>query len=168
MSLFALLLLVVYSNNSAVPLPPPKFVSRMLKKSLLSPARPRRLLYPPTLSLPRQPVCPGTRLFPCGVLAALRGSTSSRSFSEVGNAGGAFPFAKTHYKRERPTRSAVRTSSLLRSLRPCMGQGASRRARVGWVRSQAFLSILCGIFLLSQTYRPMKFRRALPSFFAAC
>jgi len=28
------------------------------------------------------------------------------------------------------------------SLRPCLGQGASRRARVGRVRSPAFLSIL--------------------------
>jgi hypothetical protein len=39
--------------------------------------------------------------------------------SEVGNAGGAYPFAKIHSKSERPTRSAVRTSSPLRSLRPC-------------------------------------------------
>jgi hypothetical protein len=33
-------------------------------------------------------------------------------------------------------------ASPLRSLRPCLGQGASRRARVGRVRSLAFLSIL--------------------------
>jgi len=39
--------------------------------------------------------------------------------------------------------------SLLRSLRPCLGKGASRRARVGRVRSLAFLSILRGILLLS-------------------
>ena len=31
-------------------------------------------------------------------------------------------------------------------LRPCLGKGASRRARVGWVRSPAFLSILQGCF----------------------
>ena len=43
----------------------------------------------------------------------------SRSFSEIRNAVGAFPFAKTHCKGERPTRSAVCTSSPLRSLRPC-------------------------------------------------
>jgi len=30
-------------------------------------------------------------------------------------------------------------ASGLHSLRPCLGQGASRRARVGWVRSLAFL-----------------------------
>jgi len=67
-----------------------------------------------------------------GVLASLRGSTLSRSYSEVGNAVGDFPFAKTHCKGERPTQSAVCTSSPLRSLRPC------------WT---AFLSILryCGI-----------------------
>jgi hypothetical protein len=40
----------------------------MLKKSLFSPARPRRLLHPPALRLPRQPLCPGPRLFPCFVL----------------------------------------------------------------------------------------------------
>ena len=44
------------------------------------------------------------------VLASLGGSTLSRSFSEVGNGVGAFPFAKTHCKGERPTRSAVCTS----------------------------------------------------------
>ena len=38
--------------------------NRMLKKPLFSPARPRRLLHPPALRLPRQPLCPGTRLFP--------------------------------------------------------------------------------------------------------
>ena len=43
----------------------------------------------------------------------------SRSYSEIGNAVGAFPFAKTHCKGERPTQSAVCTSSPLRSLRPC-------------------------------------------------
>ena len=31
---------------------------------------------------------------------------------------------------------------LLHSLRPSLGQGASRRARVGWVRRTNFLSIL--------------------------
>ncbi len=77
---------------------------RLLIKSLFSPTQPRRA---------------ETRLSPCGVLAALRGSTSRRSFSEVGNAGGAFPFAKIHSRGERPTRSAVCTSSPLRLLRPC-------------------------------------------------
>jgi hypothetical protein len=50
------------------------------------------------------------------VLASLRDSALSRSFSEVGNAVGAFPFAKTHGKGERPTRSAVCTSSLAASV----------------------------------------------------
>ena len=77
-----------------------------------------------------------------GVLAALRGSTLSKSFSEVRNAVGAFPFAKIHSTGEQPTRSAVCTSSSLRLLRLCMGQGASRRARVGRVRSLAFLNSL--------------------------
>ena len=66
-----------------------------------------------------------------GVLASLRGSTTEESLSDVGITGGAFPFAKIHSKSERPTRSAVRTSSPLRSLRPCVGQSASRRAEVG-------------------------------------
>ena len=36
-----------------------------------------------------------------------------------------------------------------RSLRPCLGQGASWRARVGRVRSLAILSILRAVLLLS-------------------
>jgi len=64
------------------------------------------------------------------VLASLRSSTLKRSFLEVRKAVGAFPFAKTYCEGERPTRSAVRTSSPLRSLRPC------------WT---AFLSILLTI-----------------------
>jgi len=42
-------------------------------------------------------------------------------FSEVGDTGEAYPFAQIYSKGERPTRSAVRTSSPLRSLRPCLG-----------------------------------------------
>ena len=72
------------------------------------------------------------------VLASFKPSTSL----EIRNHRGAFPFAKIHYKGERPTRSAVCTSSAPHSLRPCLGQGASRRARVGRVRSLTFLSIL--------------------------
>src|SRR5688572_4088043 len=94
------------------------------------------------------------------VLASLRASTLSGRFSEVGNAGGAFPFAKTHCEGERPTRSAVCTSSTLRSLRRCPRNGASRRAGVGRVRTVAFLSILRRVFLLSKRYRPFKVRRA--------
>jgi len=37
----------------------------MLKKAAFSPAQSRRLLQPPTLILPRQPLCPGMRLYPC-------------------------------------------------------------------------------------------------------
>ena len=92
------------------------------------------------------------------VLASLKGSTLERAGSKIGMAEGGVPFAKTHYKGERPTRSAVCTSSPLRSLRPCLGQGASRRARVGRVRSLAFLSILRGVLLLFQTSRAVKFR----------
>jgi hypothetical protein len=60
----------------------------MLKKSLVSPAQPRRA---------------ETRIFPCGVLASLRPSTLNWCSSEVGSNVGAFPFAKTHCKGERPT-----------------------------------------------------------------
>src|SRR5437879_253601 len=59
------------------------------------------------------------------VLASFRGSTRSRRFEEGGNTERDFPFAKTQCKGERPTRSAVRTSSPLRSLRPCLRNGAS-------------------------------------------
>jgi hypothetical protein len=36
----------------------------MLKKATFSPTQPRRLLHPPALSLPRQPLRPGTHLNP--------------------------------------------------------------------------------------------------------
>jgi len=49
------------------------------------------------------------------VLASFRPLTLKGSFSEIGSAVGAFPFAKIHCKSERPTRSAVRTSSALPS-----------------------------------------------------
>ena len=49
----------------------PRVSSRMLKKSLFAPASPRRLLHPPALSLPRQPLRPGTRFFQNFVLDAL-------------------------------------------------------------------------------------------------
>jgi hypothetical protein len=67
------------------------------------------------------------------VLASFRPSTLTRTPSEVGNPVGAFPFAKTHSRGERPTRSAVCTSSGLHSLRPC------------WT---TFLSILTQTFCL--------------------
>jgi hypothetical protein len=69
---------------------------RMPKQSLFSPTQPR---------------CAKTHLSPSSVLPSFRPSTLSRSFSKVRNAEGAFPFAKTHCKGERPTRSAVYTSS---------------------------------------------------------
>ncbi len=55
----------------------------MLKKSLFSPAQPRRLVHPPALSLPRQPLRPGTRLFPYSVLAWL--STSVKRILFLGS-----------------------------------------------------------------------------------
>ncbi len=79
------------------------------------------------------------------VLALLRGSTLRKSFSEVGSTRGDFPFAKIYSQGERSTRSVVCTSSPLRSLRPC------------WTN---FLSILCGVLLLSQMCRPVKPKRA--------
>src|SRR5438105_9085542 len=92
----------------------------MLKKSLFSPAQPQRAK---------------TRLFPCSVLALLRPSTGTRP---------------PHHSAARTDvvlliRRTVRPrgyASGLRSLRPCLGQDASRRVRVGRVRCLAFLSIL--------------------------
>jgi len=62
------------------------------------------------------------------VLASLKASTWKHNPSE-----GFYPFPKNHYIGERLTRSAVCTSSAIHSLRPCLGQGASRRARAGRV-----------------------------------
>src|SRR5687768_590590 len=99
----------------------------MLTKPLYSPAQPRRA---------------ETRLSPGFVLASLRGSTETRP----------------------PHHSAARTdvvllirrtmrprgyASPLRSLRPCLRNGASWRAGVGRVRSLDFLSILTGSSLYS-------------------
>jgi len=39
------------------------------KVALLTRPTPERLLHPPAMSLPRQPLCPGTRLSPCFVLS---------------------------------------------------------------------------------------------------
>ena len=44
--------------------------SRLSKRLDFSPAQPRRLLHPPALSLPRQPLRPGTRLVPCKAAAS--------------------------------------------------------------------------------------------------
>jgi hypothetical protein len=90
-----------------------------------------------------------------GVLASFRPPTLGRGDPKVGVAVGVFPFAKTHCKGERPTRSAVCTSSALHPLRPCLGQGAFQgeeavmadswregEISTGGVRSLAFLSIL--------------------------
>jgi hypothetical protein len=82
------------------------------------------------------------------VLAPFRPSTSRRSSSETGSTDGALPFAEIHWKGERPTQSAVCTSSGLHSLQPCPRNGASRRAGVGRVRSLVFLSILTQVFCL--------------------
>ncbi|MGH7219606.1 MAG: hypothetical protein ACREI1_04685, partial [Nitrospiraceae bacterium] len=53
--------------------------------------------------------------------------------------------ARTHCKGERPTRSAVGTSSLLRSLPPYLWNGASWRAGDGRVRTVAFFNILSAV-----------------------
>ena len=92
---------------------------RLLKTSCFSPTQPGRLFHPPTPKLPRQPLCPGTRLFPCVVLASFRSSRLKRRPSEVGSAGGTFPFAKIHCTGEWSKRSAIGTSSGLHWLRPC-------------------------------------------------
>ena len=42
--------------------------NKTLKRSPFSPARPWRILHPPALKLPRQPLCPRTSLSPCGAL----------------------------------------------------------------------------------------------------
>lgn len=88
---------------------------------------------------------------------------------DIGITGGAFPFAKIHSRGERPTRSTVCTSSPLRSLRPCLGQGASLgekavladsgragvvAARVGRVRSLAFWNSLLGRFVTGPLSSP--------------
>jgi len=69
-----------------------------------------------------------------------------RRLSENRISKGVSPIARNNSMGDRFTQSAVCTSSSLRSLRPCLGQGASRRARVGRVRNLAFLSSLLDRF----------------------
>src|SRR4029077_2927018 len=90
----------------------------MLKKSLFSPAQPRRA---------------ETRLFPCVVLDSSKSSTYRMRFSEVGSAGGVFPFAKIHYTGDRLHEVRSVPPPVSTRLRPCLGQGASWRAGVGQV-----------------------------------
>ena len=90
------------------------------------------------------------------VLGSSKSSTYRLRFSEIGNTGGVFPFAKIHCTGERPheVRSVPPPGST--RLRPCLGQGASRRARDGRVRSLAFLSILRDLLPFLQTCRSVK------------
>jgi hypothetical protein len=81
---------------------------------------------------------------------------------------GVSPFAKIHSRGERHTRSAVYTSSPLRSLRPCLGQDAPRRAWVGRVRSLAFLSILRGYYFLVPDVQALQVLLCRNDFPAAC
>ena len=55
-----------------------------------------------------------------------------RGFSEVGSTGGAFPFDKTHSKGERPTRSAVCTSSALTRCGLAWDKARPRVKRLSW------------------------------------
>jgi hypothetical protein len=84
------------------------------------------------------------------VLASLRGSTLI--FSEVGATRGAFPFAKTHCKGERP-HTMCGTYLLASSFAAALPAERRVSARRGWAGEKAaFLSILRDVFLLSPTY----------------
>ena len=76
------------------------------------------------------------------VLASLRGSTLSKRFSEAGNTGGAFPFAKTHCKGERPHEVRYVPPRLFARCGLARDKARPGRARVGRVRSLAILSTL--------------------------
>ena len=78
--------------------------------------------------------------FASSVLASFRPSTLTRSLPEFGSTGGAFPFAKIHFRGTRPIRNAVCPSSVLHSLRPCRTK---------------FLSILPGIPPLPKMREPV-------------
>jgi hypothetical protein len=84
-----------------------------------------------------------------GVLASLRGSTLS--FPEVGNTRGAFPFAKTCCKGERP-HTMCGTYLLASSLAAALPVERCVLARRGWAGEKSgLLSILYDIHLLSMT-----------------
>src|SRR5262245_24121352 len=76
------------------------------------------------------------------VLGSSKSSTYRLRFSEIGSAGGVFPFAKIHGAGERPHEVRLVPPPVWTRLRPCLGYGASWRAGVGRVKKLAFLSIL--------------------------
>jgi len=82
------------------------------------------------------------------VLDSSKSSTYRLRFSERERAGGVFPFAKNHRMGERPHEVWSVPPPVSMRLRPCLGKGASWRARVGRVRCLAYLSILRGVSLL--------------------
>ena len=131
----------------------------MLKKSLFSPTQPRRLLHPPALRLPRQPLC------------QVKGRTFHQAafslHSEARKHWRVFSVRQDPFYGRTATQSAVGTSSPLRSLRSCLRE---RRVSVrqGWAGEKvAFLSILRGVLPLSFPYRPMNLHRATLVFPAA-
>ena len=73
------------------------------------------------------------------VLASFRPSTVRRGFSEARTTGGEHPIGCSVSVATVRPRGYVEG---LNSLRPCLGRGAFRRARVGRVRSLNFLSLL--------------------------
>jgi hypothetical protein len=86
-----------------------------------------------------------------GVLAALRGSTYG------GGLALALPVSVPAFDGT-GTATKQKGGSPHRLLRPCLGQGASWRAGVGWVRKLAFLSILHRVLLLCQMYGSVNLR----------
>jgi len=76
---------------------------------------------------------------------------------DAGTLEGFFRSPRPIYTGERPTQSAVRTSSPLRSLRPCPWNGASWRAGVGRVRRPHFWASCGNIVLLYHVYKPSTF-----------
>ena len=88
--------------------------------------------------------------------------TSSTDFSDIGSTGGVFPFAETHSRGERSTRSVVCTSLPLRRLRPCFGQEAVL-ADSGWAceKSELFEHPARACFFIV----PQQLFRSLPGRF---
>src|SRR4029077_4730090 len=68
-------------SRIALMLPP-----QAAEKSTTPPAQPQQLFHPPALSLPRQPLRPGTRPFPIFVLCSTKFSTGTRPPHQLGGA----------------------------------------------------------------------------------
>jgi hypothetical protein len=81
-------------------------------------AQNNRPSHPPNPSLPRQPLCPGTRLFPCAFSRRSEAQREDNARRDPRHSRG-FSVRQESCEGRTASRSAVGTSSAFSTLRPC-------------------------------------------------